>query len=221
MKAIICSGTASPTCSSCARSISLPSRLTRCWCACTPRPSIRSSVLGDRPPRRTTLERAAQAQVRSIAGPRGSGRSRRSDVKELQPGDEVFGTRSAPGPNTRPRASCGSRGSLPTCRSRTPPAVPVAALTALQALRDKGRVQAGQKVLINGRPAASHLRRAARKALGAEVTGVTSTRNVDLVRSLGQTTSSIHARGLHASPRALRPDARHRRHRPFSEFDAS
>ncbi len=65
-------------------------------------------------------------------------------------------------------------------------AVPVAALTALQGLRDKGRLQAGQSVLVNGAsggvgtfaiPIAKHL--------GAEVTGVCSGRNVELVRSLG------------------------------------
>ena len=65
-------------------------------------------------------------------------------------------------------------------------AAPVAAITALQGLRDKGRVQSGQQVLING--AAGGVGTFAvqiAKWLGAEVTGVCSTRNVGLVRSAG------------------------------------
>src|SRR5260370_5915901 len=64
--------------------------------------------------------------------------------------------------------------------------VPVAALTALQGLRDKGHIQAGQRVLING--AAGGVGTFAvqiAKSFGAHVTAVCSTRNVDMVRSIG------------------------------------
>jgi NADPH:quinone reductase-like Zn-dependent oxidoreductase len=64
--------------------------------------------------------------------------------------------------------------------------VPIAGITALQALRDSGKVQPGQKVLINGASGGvGTFAVQIAKSLGADVTGVCSTRNVDLVRSIG------------------------------------
>jgi NADPH:quinone reductase-like Zn-dependent oxidoreductase len=65
-------------------------------------------------------------------------------------------------------------------------AVPIAAITALQGLRDKGRVKQGQEVLINGASGGvGTFAVQIAKSLGANVTGVCSTRNVDMVRSIG------------------------------------
>ena len=110
------------------------------------------------------------------------------DVTEFKPGDEVFGACHFRGAFAE--YACAPASSLvkkPANVSLEDGAtVGVAALTALQALRDKGAIQPGHKVLING--AAGGVGTFAvqiAKQLGADVTGVCSTRNVDMVRAIG------------------------------------
>ena len=110
-----------------------------------------------------------------------------ASVTKFKPGDEIFGVKKGAFaeyvavPDDRPIVPKPANISFEQAAS-----VPVAAITALQALRDKGHVQAGQKVLINGASGGvGTFAVQIAKAMGAEVTGVCSTRNVDMVRSIG------------------------------------
>ena len=109
-----------------------------------------------------------------------------SNVTQFQPGDEVFGAcRGA-----FAEYVCASEKALvkkpANLTFEQAAAVPVAAFTALQGLRDKGRIQRGQKVLINGAAGGvGTLAVQIAKSFGADVTGVCSTRNVGMVRSTG------------------------------------
>src|SRR5205823_5400526 len=107
-------------------------------------------------------------------------------VTQFQPGDEVFGMSI----RTLAEYVCVSdQGIVPKPANLTfeqAATVPVAAITALQGLRDKGRIEAGQKVLINGASGGvGTFAVQIAKSFGAEVTGVCSTKKVDLVRSIG------------------------------------
>jgi NADPH:quinone reductase-like Zn-dependent oxidoreductase len=109
-----------------------------------------------------------------------------NDVTTLQPGDEVFGV----GEGSFAEYACARADKLaPKPESLTfeqAAAVPVSALTALQGLRDHGRVQPGQNVLIIGASGGvGTFAVQIAKAFGAQVTGVCSTTKVDLVRSIG------------------------------------
>jgi NADPH:quinone reductase-like Zn-dependent oxidoreductase len=110
-----------------------------------------------------------------------------SRVTRFKPGDEVFGGRTGAFAEyltvRQDRSVVLKPANLDFDQAG---AVAIAAITALQGLRDKGKLQPGQKVLINGASGGvGTFAVQIAKALGAEVTGVCSTRNVELVRSLG------------------------------------
>ena len=109
------------------------------------------------------------------------------NVTNFKPGDEVFGGKN--GAIAEYVCVLADRAVVLKPANMTfdqAAAVPVAAITALQGLRDKGKIQAGQKVLINGASGGvGTFAVQIAKSFGTEVTGVCSTRNVDLVRSIG------------------------------------
>src|SRR5213594_2852324 len=109
------------------------------------------------------------------------------NVTQFKPGDEVFGGRGgAFAEYVCPRANRAVALKPANITFEQAASVPIAAITALQGLRDKGKVQAGQKVLINGASGGvGTFAVQIAKSFGANVTGVCSTRNVDLVKSLG------------------------------------
>jgi NADPH:quinone reductase-like Zn-dependent oxidoreductase len=108
------------------------------------------------------------------------------NVTEFKPGDEVFGVREGALAEYICVRSNGAVASKPGNVSFEQAASIPTALTALQGLRDTGRVKAGQRVLINGASGGvGTFAVQIAKAFGAEVTGVCSTRNLDLVRSIG------------------------------------
>ena len=140
-------------------------------------PSIVRLAFGLRRPRSPIPGRDVAGVVEAVG----------KDVTDLQPGDEVFGW--------SPTGTLAEYACVPADQLvRTPAnlsagqaaAVPTSGLTALQALRDIAHVQPGHTVLVTGASGGvGTFAVQIAKALGAEVTGVCSTRNVELVRSLG------------------------------------
>ena len=109
------------------------------------------------------------------------------NVTKFKPGDEVFGGRTGAFAEyvcVREARAVALKPANITFEQAA--SVPIAGITALQGLRDKGKVQPGQKVLINGASGGvGTFAVQIAKSYGAEVTGVCSTRNLDMVRSLG------------------------------------
>ena len=109
------------------------------------------------------------------------------NVTQFKPGDEVFGGRDGAFAEYVCRRAVGAVALKPAGLTFEQAAsINIAGITALQGVRDKGKVQPGQKVLINGASGGvgTFAVQLARN-FGAEVTGVCSTRNVELVQSLG------------------------------------
>jgi NADPH:quinone reductase-like Zn-dependent oxidoreductase len=114
-----------------------------------------------------------------------------NNVKQFKPGDEVFGyLPSVTGHGTFAEYVCANETAITlkpaSLTFEQAAAVPVAALTALQGLRDKGNIQIGQKVLIQGASGGVGMfAMQIAKVFGAEVTAVCSTRNLEMARSIG------------------------------------
>jgi NADPH:quinone reductase-like Zn-dependent oxidoreductase len=109
-----------------------------------------------------------------------------SQVRRFRVGDEVFGTADGAVADYVASTEVGIALKPANSTFEQAAAVPVAALTALQGLRDKGQLHAGQKVLINGASGGvGTFAVQIAKSMGAEVTGVCSTRNQELVQRIG------------------------------------
>ena len=147
------------------------------WYGVVGRPYVGRVSMGVRHPKTTALGVDLAGRVEAV----GEG------VTLFRPGDEVFGARSgAFAEYVCARADRAVLPKPPGLSMEQAASVATAAATALQGLREKGGLQAGQSVLVNG--ASGGIGTFAvqmAKAFGAEVTGVCSTANVDLVRSLG------------------------------------
>jgi NADPH:quinone reductase-like Zn-dependent oxidoreductase len=131
---------------------------------------------GLRQPRDPRLGRDIAGRVEAVG----------SNVRQYQPGDEVFGVCRG-GFSEYAVALENELAIKPSnCSFEVAAAAPIAAITALQGLRDKGQIEPGQRVLINGASGGvGTFAVQIAKSFGAEVSAVCSTRNVDQARSLG------------------------------------
>ena len=147
------------------------------WYAVTGRPWVGRTAVGLRKPNSERLGVDYAGTVEAVG----------RDVTEFRPGDEVFGGRNgAYAEYVCARADRAIVLKPANVTFEQAAAVPIAAITALQGLRDKGHLQPGQKVLINGASGGvGTFAVQIAKALGAEVTAVCSTGNVDMVSSMG------------------------------------
>jgi NADPH:quinone reductase-like Zn-dependent oxidoreductase len=135
-------------------------------------------VPGLRTPKQQVLGCDIAGRVEAVGG----------HVKQFQPGDEVFGASFAGGGFAEYVCTIEDKLALKPANIsfEEAAAVPVAAITALQGLRDKGRIQRGQKVLVDGASGGvGTFAVQIAKSFGAEVTAVCSTRNVETARSIG------------------------------------
>jgi NADPH:quinone reductase-like Zn-dependent oxidoreductase len=137
---------------------------------------IRLAGVGFRAPKNKVLGSEVAGQVEAVG----------RDVTRFRPGDEVMGTCHG----SFAEYACGRQDRLAAKPANLgfdqAAAVPISGSTALQALRDQGRVQAGQSVLIAGASGGvGSFAVQLAKAFDTEVTGVCSTSKIDLVRSLG------------------------------------
>src|SRR5215210_1596000 len=150
------------------------------WHLLRGKPYIARLQLGLREPKNRVLGCDVAGQVEAVG----------KNVTTLQPGDDVFGSPFMRGFGAFAEWVCVSEDLLApkpdTLSFEQAAAVPLAASTALQGLRDHGRIEPGHKVLIIGASGGVGIFAVQiAKSFGAEVTGVCSTRNVDMVRSLG------------------------------------
>lgn len=147
------------------------------WYGVVGRPWVARPTMGMRRPKESRIGVDFAGIVEAVG----------KDVTQFAPGDEVFGGRT--GAFAEYVVIREDRAIVPKSANVTfeqAAAAPVAALTALQGLRDKGQLRPGQKVLVNGASGGvGTFAIQIAKALGGEVTAVCSTRNVEQARSLG------------------------------------